>query len=75
MLGEFAALGIEGTLPVSAAHSRGITAVLNVLIPQLPAPDETDTAAAEEGIRVAVVGRPNGRQVDAGSIACSAKSA
>jgi GTP-binding protein len=59
VLGEFAALGIEATLPVSAAHSRGITPVLNVLLPRLPAPDEADAAGTDEGIRVAIVGRPN----------------
>jgi len=59
VLGEFAALGIEATLPVSAAHSRGITPVLNVLIPQLPAGEETDADRGDEGIRVAIVGRPN----------------
>jgi GTP-binding protein len=59
VLGEFAALGIAATLPVSAAHSRGITPVLNVLLPQLPAPDEADATGTDEGIRVAIVGRPN----------------
>ena len=59
VLGEFAALGIESTLPVSAAHSRGITPVLNVLLPQLPALDESDATGTDEGIRVAIVGRPN----------------
>jgi GTP-binding protein len=59
VLGEFAALGIAATLPVSAAHSRGITPVLKVLIPQLPAPDASDATGTDEGIRVAIVGRPN----------------
>src|SRR5689334_15030719 len=59
VLGEFAALGIESTLPVSAAHSRGITPVLNVLTPLLPAAEETDADRGDEGIRVAIVGRPN----------------
>jgi GTP-binding protein len=59
VLGEFAALGIKPTLPVSAAHSRGITPVLNVLTPLLPAAAETDADRGDEGIRVAIVGRPN----------------
>ncbi|HEV7491975.1 MAG TPA: ribosome biogenesis GTPase Der [Rhodanobacteraceae bacterium] len=59
-LAEFAALGTDSTLPVSAAHGRGVTPLLSAIEPLLPAPDETDLApAADEGIRVAIVGRPN----------------
>ena len=59
-LAEFAALGMDSTLPVSAAHGRGVTPLLSAIEPLLPAPDETDlTPAADEGIRVAIVGRPN----------------
>jgi len=56
---EFAALGIASALPVSAAHGRGITPLLSVLLPMLPPPAEDEAPAAEEGIRVAIVGRPN----------------
>ncbi len=59
-LAEFAALGFADTLALSAAHNRGIQPLLEALAPHLPedtepAPDE----AADMGIRVAIVGRPN----------------
>jgi GTP-binding protein len=59
-LAEFAALGMDSTLPVSAAHGRGVTPLLSALEPLLPARDEADLApSADDGIRVAIVGRPN----------------
>ena len=59
-LAEFAALGIAVALPVSAAHSRGVAAVLEALAPHLPAMDEDAIAPGEgDGVRVAIVGRPN----------------
>jgi GTPase len=59
-LAEFAALGLASVLPVSAAHGRGTTALLVALEALLP-PVDADALAhsPEEGIRVAVVGRPN----------------
>jgi len=45
-LAEFAALGMASALPVSAAHGRGVTPVLLAALP-------------DDGIRVAIVGRPN----------------
>ena len=59
-LAEFSALGIASALPVSAAHGRGVTAVLSALEALLPKDDgEASPAHADEGIRVAIVGRPN----------------
>jgi GTPase len=59
-LAEFAELGIAVALPVSAAHGRGVTPLLNTLAPLLPAVDDADmTPAEDEGVRVAIVGRPN----------------
>jgi len=59
-LAEFAALGIATALPVSAAHNRGVTPLLSALAPLLPSAAEDDSAAsADDGIRVAIVGRPN----------------
>jgi GTP-binding protein len=56
-LADFAALGLAEVLPLSAAHNRGIGAVLEALAPKLP-PD-TGEEAADHGVRVAIVGRPN----------------
>lgn len=55
---DFAKLGIADPLPVSAAHGRGVSPLLDALLPLLP-----DAEAAgedhESGIRVAIIGRPN----------------
>ncbi|BBD80180.1 GTP-binding protein EngA [Aerosticca soli] len=61
-LGEFARFGIAATLPLSAAHRRGVDELIEALLPWLPEDaGETDALAAEdaEAIRVAIVGRPN----------------
>jgi GTPase len=59
-LAEFAALGIADPLPVSAAHGRGVTPLLEALLPLLPAPESDPLEEKpEDGIRVAIVGRPN----------------
>ncbi|HJT99004.1 MAG TPA: ribosome biogenesis GTPase Der [Rhodanobacteraceae bacterium] len=57
-LADFAALGLAEVLPLSAAHNRGIGALLAAFAPKLP-PDAGDEHTADEGIRVAIVGRPN----------------
>lgn len=58
-LAEFSALGVAATLPLSAAHQRGIDDMLAALLPQLPAGAADDLAIDDDSIRVAVVGRPN----------------
>ena len=59
-MAEFAALGVASVLPTSAAHSRGVTPLLAALEALLPASDVDPLAALpDEGIRVAIVGRPN----------------
>ncbi|MEN6538449.1 MAG: ribosome biogenesis GTPase Der [Mizugakiibacter sp.] len=59
-LAEFASLGVAATLPLAAAHGRGIDALLGALQPLLPADAEpaADADDAEGGVRVAIVGRP-----------------
>jgi len=61
-MAEFAALGIADPLPTSSAHGRGVPAVLEAIQQKLPPPaaDDPDPhEAANDGIRVAIVGRPN----------------
>lgn len=59
-LAEFAALGFASAFPVSAAHGRGMTPLLDAIEKLLPAPEADPLAAeADDGIRVAIVGRPN----------------
>jgi len=59
-LAEFAGFGIATALPLSAAHNRGTDDLVAAALPLLP-PDEDESPAAgtDEGIRVAIVGRPN----------------
>jgi GTP-binding protein len=58
LLAEFYAAGVDRLLPVSAAHGRGLAAVLDAVVAALP----EDAAAAAEthpGTRLALIGRPN----------------
>ncbi|HEX5124950.1 MAG TPA: ribosome biogenesis GTPase Der [Rhodanobacteraceae bacterium] len=57
-LADFAALGLAEVLPLSAAHNRGTSTLLEALAPKLP-PDAGEEETADQGIRVAIVGRPN----------------
>jgi len=50
-------LGLGDPIVVSAAHGTGVGLMLDRLVEILP--EEAPFGAAEEGIRVAVVGRPN----------------
>jgi GTP-binding protein len=56
---EFYALGLGEPVPISAAHGRGVKPlmdeILGVFAPEAEAPPE----AGEEGVLVAVIGRPN----------------
>jgi len=58
-LNEFFALGFERTRAVSAEHGTGAWDALEELVAELPAPPEVADADVDEGIRIAVVGRPN----------------
>jgi GTP-binding protein len=54
---EFYAAGVDRLFPVSAAHNRGVDALLDDVVARLPAA----AGAPEEdgGIRLAILGRPN----------------
>jgi len=61
---EFLGLGFERCHGVSAEHGRGVWDALEELVAELPKPEEpedprTDEAGDDEGIRIALVGRPN----------------
>ena len=59
-LAEFAALGVAATLPLAAAHARGIDELLETVASHLPpAAEPAQEASADEGVRVAILGRPN----------------
>jgi GTP-binding protein len=56
---EFAGLGAGEAVAIAAAHSRGVEPLLRALLPHLPADAPLEEPAADQGIRVAIVGRPN----------------
>lgn len=56
---EFAQLGFEHSLGVSAAHGRGISDLVEVIESLLPPAPEKDPLAAAVAPKLAIVGRPN----------------
>lgn len=58
-LGEFASFGMAETLPMSAAHNRGVDVLVARSLAHLPDERDGDPGLDDHGIRVAIVGRPN----------------
>jgi GTP-binding protein len=60
-MAEFYALGLGDPVPIAAAHGRGITALMNRAMENLPlsAASEAGVETDSGRIRVAVAGRPN----------------
>jgi GTP-binding protein len=56
---EFAALGFDRCAGASAEHGRGVWDALEELVAALPPPVEDTDEEPEEGVRIALVGRPN----------------
>ena len=54
---EFYALGLGDPLPISAYHNLGVRDLMSRLDDLLPIPPEED--AAQDGLKLAIVGRPN----------------
>lgn len=57
--GEFHGLGIGEPHAISASHALGVDALLDVVESRLPTPEEDGAAEEADGIRIAVVGKPN----------------
>lgn len=55
---DFAGFGFSAALPLAASHGRGMPALFEALDPFLPEP-EPEPEEDNEGVRVAIVGRPN----------------
>ncbi|HQU15027.1 MAG: ribosome biogenesis GTPase Der [Chromatiales bacterium 21-64-14] len=55
---EFHRLGLGDTYPIAAAHGRGLDALMEAVYAAFPATAE-EPESADDGVRVAVVGRPN----------------
>ena len=60
-LAEFSRLGFPAPLPLSSAHGRGVPALVEELVSGLPSvdPDALAAESPDDGIRVAIIGRPN----------------
>ncbi len=58
-MADFAILGMGDLLPVSAAHRRGLEAMMSVVTEYLPPATEPDEDEDSDRMRLAVVGRPN----------------
>ncbi|MEX2226922.1 MAG: ribosome biogenesis GTPase Der [Dehalococcoidia bacterium] len=54
----FYELGLGDPIPVSALHGHGVADVLDMIVDTLP-PEEAEERQDEEGLRLAIVGRPN----------------
>ncbi|HVF34189.1 MAG TPA: ribosome biogenesis GTPase Der [Candidatus Saccharimonadia bacterium] len=57
-IADFSLLGADASMPLSAAHRRGIDELLESIEARLP-PDQEPEAFVDQGIRVAIIGRPN----------------
>ncbi len=55
---EFYAMGLGDPVAIAASHKRGVLSLINGVLEQFP-PAVEDEDEEEQGIRVAVVGRPN----------------
>jgi GTP-binding protein len=60
-LAEFSTLGLPSPLALSSAHGRGVPALVEAVLAGLPQadPDALAEESANDGVRVAIVGRPN----------------
>jgi GTP-binding protein len=56
---EFHALGLGEPQPIAASQGRGVNALINRVLRLLPETPQTESGTTDEGIRIAVVGRPN----------------
>ncbi|MEN8168845.1 MAG: ribosome biogenesis GTPase Der [Pseudomonadota bacterium] len=55
---DFYAMGLGDPVAIAASHGRGVHALIDEVLLQFPPPEESGPED-EQGIRVAVVGRPN----------------
>ena len=59
-LAEFSTFGFSASLPLAAAHGRGVPALVETLLAGLPEADpDAVVESPDDGVRVAIVGRPN----------------
>jgi GTP-binding protein len=60
-IAEFSTMGFSAPLALAASHGRGVPALIEAVLAGLPAldPDALAGESANNGVRVAIVGRPN----------------
>jgi GTP-binding protein len=56
---DFYELGLGTPYCIAAAHNRGLLKLLNAVEELLPVTEEADSDAEDDGMRLAIVGRPN----------------
>lgn len=56
---DFARLGFDELIPISAAHGRGINDLLQLIDSLLPATRESDDGPSRPPLALAIIGRPN----------------
>ncbi len=56
---DFVSLGMGQPLAIAAAHGRGIAAMMQSVLADLPPADEAPEEDEEGGTKVAIIGRPN----------------
>lgn len=57
--GEFHAVGLGTPYAISSAHGHGVESLMDEVLAVLPEAVESEEEAAAQGIKIAVVGRPN----------------
>lgn len=56
---EFYSLGLGEPVPIAAAHGRGVHALIDMVLEQLSELEEEAEDEEEQGIKIAIIGRPN----------------
>lgn len=56
---DFFAIGLGEPTPIAASHGRGILVMMETALKPFPPSEASEIDAAEAGIKIAIVGRPN----------------
>lgn len=59
VMADFYALGVEKLHGIAAAHGRGVKALIEDALSVFDLPESESEEAAGDGVRVAIIGRPN----------------
>jgi len=56
---DFYTLGFEQIIPIAASHRKGLNNLLETIFDKLPDTESADAVEKMEGIKLAIIGRPN----------------